>query len=167
MVKGILSLLTVCPHEVAHLRKELLIGMKNACHLCCVFTASKFTVWIFLIASILDKFVSYILFSRYRSQAYFDNGTSFKICSIHGKAFRRRYFARKRMDNTWIFKTFSLFYSRRFGTSCPPIFTIVRFGKGSGLIQVTKKQLKFLVAFDFLRKDRLSVSPIKQTKNRV
>ena len=26
MVKGILSLLTVCPHEVAHLRKELLIG---------------------------------------------------------------------------------------------------------------------------------------------
>ena len=95
MVKGILSLLTVCPHEVAHLRKELLIGMKNACLLCCVFTAS-----IFLIANILDKSISYILFSRYRSQAYFDNGTSFKICSIHGKAFRRRYFARKRMDNT-------------------------------------------------------------------
>lgn len=31
MVKGILSLLTVCPHEVAHLRKELLIGNKQNC----------------------------------------------------------------------------------------------------------------------------------------
>ena len=29
MVKGILSLLTVCPHEVAHLRKELLIGARH------------------------------------------------------------------------------------------------------------------------------------------
>ena len=29
MVKGILSLLTVCPHAVAHLRKELLIGARH------------------------------------------------------------------------------------------------------------------------------------------
>ena len=29
MVKGMLSLLTVCPHEVAHLRKELLIAARH------------------------------------------------------------------------------------------------------------------------------------------
>ena len=29
MVKGMLSLLTICPHEVAHLRKELLIAARH------------------------------------------------------------------------------------------------------------------------------------------
>ncbi len=29
MVKGMLSLLSVCPHEVAHLRKELLIAARH------------------------------------------------------------------------------------------------------------------------------------------
>jgi transformation/transcription domain-associated protein len=40
MVKGILSLLTVCPHEVAHLRKELLIGI-------CIFTTDRILEIIF------------------------------------------------------------------------------------------------------------------------
>ena len=29
MVRGMLSLLTICPHEVAHLRKELLIAARH------------------------------------------------------------------------------------------------------------------------------------------
>ena len=29
MVEGMLSLLTICPHEVAHLRKELLIAARH------------------------------------------------------------------------------------------------------------------------------------------
>ena len=34
MVKGMLSLLSVCPHEVAHLRKELLIAARWVAYFC-------------------------------------------------------------------------------------------------------------------------------------